>query len=40
MNNETIAAIATSLGNGGINIIRISGNNSLEIAKKIFVNKD
>ncbi|NYB75454.1 tRNA uridine-5-carboxymethylaminomethyl(34) synthesis GTPase MnmE [Sedimentibacter hydroxybenzoicus DSM 7310] len=37
MNTDTIAAIATFLGNAGINIIRISGNNALDIAKKIFV---
>ncbi|WP_312814749.1 tRNA uridine-5-carboxymethylaminomethyl(34) synthesis GTPase MnmE [Sedimentibacter sp.] len=40
MNTDTIAAIATFPGNAGINIIRISGNNSLGIAKKIFVKND
>ena len=35
---STISAIATALGNKGINIIRISGNESLEIIKKIFSN--
>lgn len=40
MNTETIAAIATFPGNAGINIIRISGNNALAIAKKIFRNKN
>ncbi len=40
MNTDTIAAIATFPGNAGINIIRISGNNSLDIAKKIFVKND
>ncbi len=39
MNTDTIAAIATFPGNSGINIIRISGNNALNIAKKIFVKK-
>lgn len=34
--NETIAAIATPSGEGGIAIIRISGSRSLEIADKIF----
>lgn len=40
MNIDTIAAIATFPGNAGINIIRISGNNALNIAEKIFVNKN
>ena len=33
---ETIAAVATPPGEGGVAIIRISGNNALEIAAKIF----
>lgn len=33
---ETIAAISTATGNGGIGIIRMSGNNCFEILKKIF----
>ena len=33
---ETIAAIATPPGEGGISIIRISGKESLEVASKIF----
>lgn len=37
MNTDTIVAIATFPGNAGINIIRISGNNALNIVKKIFV---
>lgn len=40
MNTDTIAAIATFPGNAGINIIRISGNNALNIAEKIYRNKD
>ena len=40
MNNDTIAAIATFPGNAGINIIRISGENALNIAENIFVGKD
>lgn len=40
MNYDTIAAVATSFGESGINIIRISGDEALNIAKKIFVNKD
>ena len=34
--DDTIAAIATATGEGGIGIIRISGMQSLEIAKKVF----
>ncbi len=40
MNIDTIAAIATFPGNAGINIIRISGDNALNIAKEIFKNKN
>jgi tRNA modification GTPase len=35
--NDTIAAIATPTGSGGIGIVRLSGPNSLTILKKIFV---
>lgn len=38
---DTIVAIATSLaGSAGINVIRISGEDSLEVAKKIFVSQN
>lgn len=40
MNDDTIAAIATFPGNAGINIIRISGENALNIAENIFVVKN
>jgi len=33
---ETIAAIATPLGEGGVAIVRISGNEAFEVAAKIF----
>ena len=33
---DTIAAISTPCGEGGIGIVRISGNNALEILGKIF----
>ncbi len=33
---DTIAAISTSLGNSGIGIVRISGEDSIQIADKIF----
>jgi len=34
--DDTIAAISTPLGRGGLGIIRISGNQALSIAKKVF----
>ncbi len=34
--NDTIAAISTAQGNGGIGIVRISGNASFKIAEKMF----
>ncbi len=37
--NDTIAAIATSIGESGIGIVRISGQSALKIADKIFVSK-
>ena len=40
MEHDTIAAIATALGNSGINIIRISGDEALEIVLDIFINKN
>lgn len=40
MFDDTIAAIATFPGNAGINIIRISGNDALNIANKIFIDKN
>jgi len=33
--NETICAVATAHGIGSVSIIRISGTNSLDIAKKL-----
>ncbi|MBR5913218.1 MAG: tRNA uridine-5-carboxymethylaminomethyl(34) synthesis GTPase MnmE [Selenomonadaceae bacterium] len=36
MKNETISAIATAAGLSGVGIVRISGENSIEIADKIF----
>ena len=40
MKTETIAAIATSLSESGISIIRISGEQALEVADKIVVTKN
>ncbi|WP_125154226.1 tRNA uridine-5-carboxymethylaminomethyl(34) synthesis GTPase MnmE [Clostridium rectalis] len=37
---DTIAAVSTVLGEGGISIIRISGDNSLKIANNIFKGKN
>jgi len=37
--DDTIAAIATPLGNGGIGVIRISGNKAFDIALKLFSTK-
>jgi tRNA modification GTPase len=36
---DTIAAIATSIGEGGISIIRVSGDKSIEIVDSIFIGK-
>ena len=38
--NDTICAIASSLGNGAISIIRVSGDNAIEIVNSIFKGKD
>lgn len=38
--NDTIVAISTPIGNGGISIIRLSGSDALEIANKIFKGRD
>ena len=37
--DDTIAAIATAPGEGGIGIIRISGEKSLQVAQSIFKSK-
>ena len=37
---DTICAIATPIGEGGVAIIRISGENALDIASKIFISKN
>ena len=38
--NDTIAAISTTMGIGAISIIRVSGNDSINIVNKIFKGKD
>lgn len=40
MKNDTIAAIATPHGTGGISVIRVSGDKSIEICDKIFRQKN
>lgn len=35
--DDTIAAISTATGNGGIGIVRLSGNEAIEIADRLFV---
>lgn len=40
MEKDTIAAIASGVGNAGIGVIRISGNDAIKIADKIFVAKN
>ena len=37
---DTICAVATPMGEGGVAIIRISGENALNIASKIFISKN
>jgi len=37
--NDTIAAIATSVGESGIGIVRISGKDALAVAEKIFLSR-
>jgi len=37
---DTIAAIATAIGDSGIGIVRISGKGALSVADKVFVSKD
>ncbi len=39
MEPETIAAIATPAGNGGIGIIRVSGDDALKIVDRIYLNQ-
>ena len=40
MQERTIAAISTPQGAGGIAVIRLSGENSLEITDKVFRSKE
>ena len=35
---DTITAIATPIGTGGVGVIRISGEKAFDIAEKIFTN--
>ena len=36
---DTIAAISTPAGEGGISIVRVSGNDALDVASRIFKGK-
>jgi len=38
--NDTIAAVATSIGEAGIGIVRISGKDALSIADKLFISRN
>ena len=40
MLQDTIAGIATAMGEGAISIIRVSGDDALPIANKLFRGKD
>lgn len=40
MQTDTITAISTPLGEGGVSTVRISGDNAFEIAKKVFKSKN
>ena len=40
MNKDTIAAISTGMTNSGIGIVRLSGNEALEIADKVYRGKE
>ena len=40
MKNETIAAISTAVGSSGIGIIRISGEEAISVADRIYKGKD
>ena len=37
---DTICAISTALGVGAISIVRVSGDNSIELVNKLFKGKD
>ena len=37
VNNDTIVAVSTGASSGAISIVRMSGNNAISIADKIFV---
>ena len=40
MVTDTIVAISTPLGEGGISSIRISGENAIDVAGKVFKSKN
>ena len=36
VNTDTIAAIATAMGNSGIGIVRISGEEAIDVVDRVF----
>ena len=40
MNDNTIVAISTAFGQGAISIVRMSGDEAISIANKVFIGKD
>ena len=40
MREDTIAAVATAAGEGGIGIVRISGDDAVSVVNKIYVDKN
>ena len=40
MNKDTIVAIATALSDSGIGIVRVTGEEAIQIVNRIFVNKN
>ena len=37
---DTIAAISTAVGEAGIGIVRMTGKDSIDIARKVFIGSD
>ncbi len=40
LNDDTIAAVSTSIGEGGIGIVRLSGEGAIKIADRFFISKN
>ena len=39
MKNDTIVAVSSALGNGAIALVRLSGDDAINITSKVFSNK-